>query len=124
MAGHDPRQPGRFPPASTSARAEVLAVMLASEDMAGIESMSMPVVGLTPVIRSLMRKYHWPIDQMHFPTNTGDGRASWTTVYCLHQEVIDAALDAGGRDWIAGVKAARAAMTARTVRRCFPHWRG
>ena len=113
MAGHDPRQPGRFPPASTSARAEVLAVMLASDDMTGIESMSMPVVGLAPVIRALMRKYRWPIERRDFPTNTGDGRASWTTTYSLPKDVIDAALDAGGRDWIDGVKAAREARYQR-----------
>ena len=71
------------------------------------------LVGLSTVIRALVRKYHWPIERRDFPTNTGDGRAGWATVYCLPQEVIDAALDAGGHDWLDGMTAVRACRRAK-----------
>lgn len=91
-------------------RAHVLAVLLASEDMTGFESIfAYRKATLATVIRALIRKYHWPIDHQDFPTNTADGRAAWATVYCLPQEVIDAAFKAGARDWLDGVKGARAA---------------
>jgi hypothetical protein len=99
-------------------RAQVLAVLLASDDMTGIESIfDNRKVTLNTVVRALMRKYGWPIERHDFPTNTGDGRAAWASVFSLPQEVIDAAMAAGGRDWVDGVKAARGARARRAVRR-------
>ncbi|MEC4723750.1 hypothetical protein RY831_32010 [Noviherbaspirillum sp. CPCC 100848] len=51
-------------------------------------------------MRTLKRKYHWPIETASFPSNTADGRAAWATVYSLPPEVIAAAMDAGARDWL------------------------
>jgi hypothetical protein len=117
MSDKAPR-PGRFPTISSSLRAETLAVLLASDDMAGVESLfEHRKIALNTVIRALVRKYGWPIERHDFATNTADGRAAWASVYSLQQEVIDAALDAGGRDWIAGVRAARGARARRTVHR-------
>jgi hypothetical protein len=48
----------------------------------------------------LKRKYHWPIETTRFPSNAADGRATWATVYSLPAEVIAAAMDARGRDWL------------------------
>lgn len=110
--------PGRFPTMSGSLRAETLAVLLASDDMTGVESLfEHRTIALNTVIRALVRKYGWPIGRHDFATNTADGRAAWASVYSLPQEVIEAALDAGGRDWIAGVRAARAARSRRSPRR-------
>lgn len=110
-------QPGRFPTMGTSLRAETLAVLLASGDMTGIESIfAHRKVTLSTVIRALTRKYGWPIERHDFPTNTADGRAAWASVFSLPQEVIDAALEAGGRDWIEGVHAARSGRARRAVR--------
>ncbi len=109
---------GRFPTMGTSLRAETLAVLLASNDMAGVESLfEHRKIALNTVMRVLMRKYGWPIERHDFPTNTADGRAAWASVYSLPQEVIDAALDAGGRDWIEGVRAARVGRAKRPLRR-------
>ncbi len=109
---------GRFPSGPSSMRAQVLAVLLASDDMTGIESIfENRKVTLTTVVRALMRKYGWPIERHDFPTNTIDGRAAWASVFSLPQEVIDAALDAGGRDWVDGVRAARSVRARRPVRR-------
>jgi hypothetical protein len=103
-------QAPRFPKGPTSIRAHVLAVLLASEDMTGFESIfAYRKASLATVIRALIRKYHWPIEREDFPTNTADGRAAWASVYSLPQEAIDAAFQAGARDWLDGVKAARRA---------------
>jgi hypothetical protein len=112
------RKPGKFPKGPSTMRAEVLAVLLASEDMTGMESIfEHRKTGLNTVIRALMRKYGWPIERRDFPTNTFDGRAAWASVYCLPQEVIDAALDTGGRDWLDGMKAARDTRARRATHR-------
>ena len=103
---------------SGSLRAETLAVLLASDDMSGVESLfEHRKIALSTVIRVLVRKYGWPIERHDFATNTADGRAAWASVYSLQQAVIDAALDAGGRDWMAGVRAARVGRARRGVRR-------
>ena len=102
----------------TSLRAQTLAVLLSSDDMTGVESLfDHRKITLNTVIRALTRKYGWPIERHDFPTNTVDGRAAWASVYSLPQEVIDAALEAGGRDWIDGVRAARAGRSRRSARR-------
>ena len=109
-------QQPRFPKLPNTARAAVLAVLLASEDMTGVESIfAGRKTGLATVIRALTRKYGWPIERRDFPTNTGDGRAAWASVYCLSQATIDAAFQAGARDWLDGVNAARAARGKRRV---------
>jgi hypothetical protein len=93
-------------------------VLLSSDDMTGVESLfEHRKITVNTVIRALVRKYGWPIERRDFPTNTADGRAAWASVFCLPQEVIDAALESGGRDWIAGVKAARAGRAKRALRR-------
>ena len=109
---------GKFPSGPSSLRAQVLAVLLASEDMTGVDSLfEHRKVTLTTVVRALVRKYGWPVERHDFPTNTADGRAAWASVFSLPQEVIDAALEAGGRDWVDGVKAARGARARRPLRR-------
>ncbi|MES3020657.1 MAG: hypothetical protein V4857_03625 [Pseudomonadota bacterium] len=113
-----PVLPGKFPKMPGTLRAEVLAVLLGSEDMTGMESIfDGRKTTLSTVVRALGRKYGWRIERRDFPTNTADGRAGWASVYCLPQEVIDAALDAEGRAWLDGVKAARRARSRRAVRR-------
>ncbi len=109
---------GRFPTGPSSMRAKVLAVLLDASDMTGIESIfDNRKITLHTVVRALMRKYGWPIERRDFPTNTADGRAAWATVFSLPQEVIDAALAAGGRDWLDGVHAAGGARARRPLRR-------
>ncbi|WP_229477091.1 hypothetical protein [Massilia rubra] len=110
-------KPFRYPKMPGTLRADVLAVLLASDDMTGIESIfDQRKQSLSTVIRALIRKYGWPIERRDFPTNTADGRAGWASVYCLPQEVIDAALAGSGRDWLDGVRAARAARRRRPLR--------
>lgn len=104
--------PNKLPtfPGAMTGRGAVLAVLLSSEDQTGADPLQGRVT-LAAIVRSLKRKYHWPIEQASFPANAGDGRATWATVYSLAPEVVAAALDAGGREWLegrAGAKRARA----------------
>ena len=118
MGNSNQEKIGRFPAGPATMRAQVLAVLLASDDMTGMESIfDKRKVTLHTVVRALMRKYGWPIERHDFPTNTADGRAAWATVFSLPQEVIDAALAAGGQDWLDGVAAARGARARRVLRR-------
>jgi hypothetical protein len=118
MNPHSEAKPGKFPTGPSSMRAQVLAVMLASDDMTGIESIfENRKVTLNTVVRALVRKYGWPIERHDFPTNTADGRAAWASVFSLPQAVIDAALAAGGTEWLEGVQAARGSRARRPLRR-------
>jgi len=86
-------------PGPRTARGQVLAILLSNADQAGAEPLRGRVT-LAAIVRALKRKYHWPIETTSFPSNASDGRATWATVYSLPGEVIDAALDGRGRDWL------------------------
>jgi hypothetical protein len=86
-------------PGPRTARGMVLAVLLSNADQAGSEPLRGRVT-LAAIVRALKRKYHWPIETTSFPSNAPDGRATWATVYSLPPDVIAAALDARGRDWL------------------------
>lgn len=108
--------PGRFPTIGSSLRAETLLVLLDDADMTGVESLyAHRKIALNTVIRALIRKYGWPIERHDFPTNTADGRAAWAAVYSLPAEVVHAALADGGREWMTGMRAARAARVGRAA---------
>jgi len=86
-------------PGPRTARGAVLAILLSNADQAGAEPLRGRVT-LAAIVRALKRKYHWPIDTTSFPSNAADGRATWATVYSLPSEVIAAAMDSRGRDWL------------------------
>lgn len=96
MPSKTPTYPGR-----DTGRGKVLAVLLSNADQIGAEPLQGRVT-LPAIVKSLKRKYHWPIEASSFPSNTGDGRASWATVYSLPGNVIEKALRAGGREWLEG----------------------
>ncbi|WP_305822429.1 hypothetical protein [Massilia brevitalea] len=100
--------PSKLPtfPGPLTARGAVLAVLLSNEDQTGSEPLQGRVT-LAAIVRTLKRKYHWPIETNSFPANAADGRATWATVYSLPQNVIDKALERGGRDWLRSRKLAR-----------------
>src|SRR4051812_32020469 len=86
-------------PGPRTARGTVLAILLSNADQAGAEPLRGRVT-LAAIIKTLKRKSHWPIETTSFPSNAPDGRATWATVYSLPPEVIAAAMDARGRDWL------------------------
>jgi hypothetical protein len=93
-----PAKPPIFPGPRT-ARGAVLAVLLTNADQTGAEPLRGRVT-LAAIIRTLKRKYHWPIETSSFPSNAADGRSTWVTVYSLPPEVIAAAMEAGADDWL------------------------
>lgn len=86
-------------PGPLTARGAVLAVLLSNEDQTGAEPLRGRVT-LAAIVRTLKRKYNWPIETSSFPSNAVDGRATWATVYSLPPAVIERALERGGRDWL------------------------
>ncbi len=111
------KQAPSFPKSPTTARAAVLAILLSNEDMTGMESIfDGRKTALNTVIRALKRKYGWPIELRSFPTNTADGRGAWATVFSIPQDVIDAAMKAGGREWLEGYLAAKKSRAGRSLR--------
>lgn len=86
-------------PGPRTARGAVLAVLLSNAEQTGAEPLRGRVT-LAAIVRTLKRKYHWPIETASFPSNAADGRATWATVYSLPPAVIAAAMDRGGRDWL------------------------
>jgi len=86
-------------PGPLTARGAVLAVLLSDEDQTGAEPLRGRVT-LAAIVRTLKRKYNWPIETSSFPSNGADGRATWATVYSLPPAVVTRALNAGGRDWL------------------------
>jgi hypothetical protein len=93
-------------PGPLTARAAILAVLLSNGDQTGAEPLQ-GRVSLAAIIKSLKRKYHWPIEADSFPANAADGRATWATVYSLPPAVIAVALDAGGSEWLESRMAAK-----------------
>lgn len=94
-------------PGPLTARGAVLAVLLSDTDQTGAE----PLQGrtsLAAIVKTLKRKYHWPIESSSFPSNASDGRATWATVYSLPPASIAKALDNGGREWLERRTAAKA----------------
>ena len=86
-------------PGPRTTRGAVLAVLLSNADQAGNEPLRGRIT-LAAIVRSLKRKYHWPIETTSFPSNAADGRATWATVYSLPAATIAAALTARGRGWL------------------------
>lgn len=86
----------------------MLAVLISNNDQTGTEPLQGRVT-LAAIIKTLKRKYHWPIETSSFPANAADGRATWATVYSLPPAVIAKALDAGGREWLARRAVSKAA---------------
>jgi hypothetical protein len=88
-------------PGRRTARGAVLAVLLSDQDQTGAPPLQ-GRVSLAAIVKSLKRKYHWPIETSSFPSNGADGRATWATVYSLPEAVVKRALDSGGRRWLDG----------------------
>lgn len=109
---------GKFPKLTTTLRAEVLATMLAGDDMSGVESVfASGSTKLATVMRALTRRYRWPITRREFATNTADGQVAWVSMYTLPAEVVAGAFSVGADVWIAEVRAARSKRLAAPTRR-------
>jgi hypothetical protein len=117
MAGHDDPKPGKLPKLTTTLRAEVLATMLAGDDMAGVESVfASGSIKLATVIRALTRRYRWPIECREFATNAAGGRVVWVSMYAIPATAIASAFAAGAESWIEEVRIARSRRLTAPMR--------
>jgi len=100
--------PGTLPKRKNTVVAAVLASLLESRAMTGMESVfKQSTTRLGAVIHYLENKYDWQIPRRDVATGTSDGRVANVSAYWLPQATIANAFDAGARDWIESVKAAR-----------------
>jgi hypothetical protein len=95
-------KPPRWPKGLTTARAAVLASLLAPGEFSTLGMFPAGAVGLHTVMRALVRRYRLPVIRRDFSTESG-----WSTTWTLAPEVIAASLDAGGREWLSAYRAAR-----------------
>ena len=102
--------PGTLPKHINTVTASVMVALLESSTMTGMESVFKEhTTRLSAVINYLESpRYGWHIDRRDMATGTSDGRIASITAYWLPQATIAQAFEAGARDWICKVKAARA----------------
>lgn len=99
--------PGTFPKRRNTVTAGVLAALMESKTITGMDSVfSMSTTRLAAFVCYLEQHYGWTIDRHDVATGTNDGRESWVTAYWLPPAVIAQAFDLGARDWVDGVKVA------------------
>jgi hypothetical protein len=121
MTTRDDCRAGKFPKMTTTLRAEVLATMLAGDDVSGTESVfAHGSIRLATVMRALTRRYRWPIARRDFATNMAGGQVAWVSMYELPAETIASAFDLGAEAWIAEVREARSKRLAAPARRSAP----
>ena len=101
--------PGTLPKRIDTVTAAVLAAMLESIMLTGMDSVfKQSTTRLGAVIHRLERDYGWHIDRRDMATGTNDGRVASISAYWLPQATIAQAFETGAREWIDNVKAARA----------------
>jgi hypothetical protein len=101
--------PGTLPKRINTVTAEVLACLLESKTLTGLESVfKQNTTRLGAFIHVFERDYNWHIDRKDFAAGTSDGRISYPSAYWLPQATIAQAFEAGAREWIESVKVARA----------------
>lgn len=100
--------PGTLPKRTDTVVAAVLASLLESKAMTGMESVfKQSTTRLGAVIHYLENKYDWQIPRRAVATGTKDGRVAEVAAYWLPQATIAQAFDAGARQWVDTVIAAR-----------------
>lgn len=102
--------PGTLPKHINTVTAAVMVALLESKTLTGMESVFKEhTTRLGAVIHYLESpRYGWTIDRRTVSTGTNDGRVAEIAAYWLPQETIAQAFEAGAREWIIRVKAARA----------------
>ena len=101
--------PGTLPIRCNTVTAAVLAGLLESNTLTGMDSVfKQSTTRLGAVIHRLEREYGWHIDRRDIATGTNDGRIASISAYWLPQATIAQAFEVGAREWIDNVKSARA----------------
>ena len=100
--------PGTLPKRINTVTAAVLAGLLESKELTGMESVfKQSTTRLGAAIHYLEQHYGWHIERHDIAVGTADGRIPCISVYWLAQSTIAKAFEAGAREWITAVNAAR-----------------
>jgi hypothetical protein len=121
MTARDDCRIGKFPKLTTTLRSDVLATMLAQDDMTAVASVfASGSTKLATVMRALTRRYRWPIVRREYATNMPDGTVAWVSMYAMPTETIASAFELGAEAWIAEVRIARSRRLTAPTRRSMP----
>ena len=102
---------GNFPAQRNTVRAEVLARLISSEVMTGMDAVfDASTTRLAAVVHVLRKKYRWSIDSAVKIVSTNDGRTAEISAYRLPEATVKAAMSQGGTEYCASVKTARQAL--------------
>lgn len=102
---------GTLPRRKDTVRAAVLAALLESSELTGMESVfEQSTTRLSAVVHALETDYGWSISRRELVVDTKDGRTVSIVAYSLPPATIEQALAMGARPWIDEVKAARAEL--------------
>lgn len=100
--------PGTLPKRTDTVTAAVLAALLESKTLTGMDSVfKQSTTRLGGVIHRLEKDYGWHIDRRDLATGTNDGRIATITEYWLPQATIARVFEAGARQWVDSVTEAR-----------------
>jgi hypothetical protein len=101
--------PGTLPKRINTVTVSVLASLLESNVLTGMESVfKESTTRLSAVVHRLERTYDWHVERRDITTGTNDGRIARITAYWLPQATIEQAFKFGALAWVNDVKAARA----------------
>lgn len=107
---------GTLPKRLNTVTAEVLANLLESKTLTGLDSVfKQNTTRLGAVVHRLERDYGWFVDRRDIATGTNDGRIAFVTRYWLRQSAISQAFEIGAREWIDSVKASRIEQRKQSV---------
>lgn len=106
---------GILPKRVDTVRAEILAALLESSVLTGMDSVfQQSTTRLSAVIYTMEHEYGWHIERRDTATGTNDGRIATITAYWINQETIAYAFEIGARDWILSVQAARVKLRTQS----------
>ena len=99
---------GTYPKRLNTLTAEVLMQLLEGVRKTGLDAVyDANTTRLAGVIHRLIHAYGWPIEKRDESVQTSDGRIAEICRYYLSNGVIEAAMEAGAREFCEGVSYAR-----------------
>lgn len=109
---------GSLPQRHDTVRAAILAALLESNELTGMESVfAQSTTRLSAVIYALETEYGWNIARRDLVVATKDGRTASIVAYRLLPATIERALAMGARAWIDEVKVVRAKLKQHAFER-------
>ncbi|TAK87080.1 MAG: hypothetical protein EPO09_18985 [Aquabacterium sp.] len=95
---------GIFPGRRNTLQSEVLARLLLSERLTGLDAVAgLNTTRLASAVHILRTKFEWPIKRHDFSVGCGDGRVEQVCEYYLSTEAISAASRAGADEFVPDV---------------------